>query len=134
MTLDPATIESGVETFTQLGLPTIQFVIDTDNWVPAYLEISGAQVFILGRGNGNGRGRVHKNWTVEDLLMRHHTWVRLLCRADSDREMAEGTHYERLVVNDGTREPWHPTQVKFSFNGPEQEAILDFQKIKTFEF
>jgi len=92
-------------------------------WIPAYLEFSGAQVAILGSGVAKGItedkfGKIPSTWTAQQILCSG-LWVRVLATPELDDHgqlgpALRGVHWEEYM-QPGQAEftSWRPRQVKF---------------------
>ena len=91
-------------------------------WIPAYLEVSGAQVAILGSGVAKGIsedkfGKIPPNWSAQQIICSG-LWVRVLATPELDDHgqtgpALRGVHYEEYMPP-GQAEftSWKPRQVK----------------------
>ena len=92
-------------------------------WIPAYLEFSGAQVAILGSGVAKGItedkfGKIPSSWSAQQILCSG-LWVRVLATPELDDHgqlgpALRGVHWEEYM-QPGQAEftSWRPRQVKF---------------------
>ena len=92
-------------------------------WIPAYLEVSGAQVAILGSGVAKGIsedkfGKIPPHWSAQKIICSG-LWVRVLATPELDDHgqtgpALRGVHYEEYMPP-GQAEftSWRPRQVKF---------------------